>query len=113
MALEIREETYAEYWRAVRFTANYNGQKFRCYVPIEDLFFKTGDKALEEFRKSIEQVRKATELAIARATEISATGQNTNSVIKVCISVSIVSYFNIFTLIFEYLTYDNITFTYC
>ena len=112
MTLKIWGEIYAENWRAVRFTASYNGQKFRCYVLIEDLFFKTGDKALEEFHKAIAQVRKATELAVARTTETSAAGQNTHRVIRVSLNVSIVSYINIF-LILKHMACHNIAFTYC
>jgi hypothetical protein len=83
---KISDENY-ENWRAVSFTAEYHGSIFRCYVPIEDLFFKTGEAAVGEFRRQLAQVQQAADLILARVKEAADAGRPIEGLIQIHLSV--------------------------
>ena len=83
----IRGEKYVENWRAVSFTAEYRGRSFRCYVPIEDLLFKTGEAPVGEFRRQSVQVQQAADLVLARAKKAADAGRPSEGLIQIRIPV--------------------------
>jgi hypothetical protein len=80
---KVSREKYVENWRAVSFTAEYFGRSFRCYTPIEDLLFKTGEAAVGEFRKQLVQIQQAADLVLARAKEAADAGEPSEGLIQV------------------------------
>jgi hypothetical protein len=85
--VKISCEKYVENWRAVSFTAKYCGKRFRCYVPIEDLLFKTGDAAVDEFRRQSVQVQQAADLVLARAKDAADAGRPSEGLIQIRLSI--------------------------
>ena len=84
---KISDGKYVENWRAISFTAEYHGSIFRCYVPIEDLFFKTGEEAVGEFRRQSAQVQQAADLMLMRAKQFADAGRPLKGLIQVRLSI--------------------------
>jgi hypothetical protein len=85
---EISDEKYVENWRAVSFTAKYYGRSFRCYIPVEDLLFQTGEGAVGEFRRQSAQVQQAADLMLARAKEAANAEWSLGRLIQIRLPVS-------------------------